>query len=145
MQHKIPLFKQHHKITKDQWLTNTLEAMLKAYRKRHPKPKRIVELIRNVVVNLGRTDKAVKEFWKLKACVAAEHSQWYCEYEIVMSDVVWILHSIYWYLFEIKKKLVMYPVANRCVYEFQKLFRSYWYSYVHLRCINKFVKFHNKC
>ena len=55
--------------------------MLEAYNKRHPKPKTIAELkevlqvIRDSLLQ-GPIDKAVKEFSKrLKACVAAEHSQ----------------------------------------------------------------------
>ena len=56
-----------------------LGAMLEAYHKRHPKPKTIAELKKEVLQVIwdslpqGPIDKAVREFSKrLKACVAAE-------------------------------------------------------------------------
>jgi len=79
-------------IAKDLWPPNSPDlnpldyhvwggAMLEAYHKRHPKPKTLAELkeVLQVIwdsLPQGPIDKAVKEFSKrLKACVAAEHSQ----------------------------------------------------------------------
>jgi len=100
-------------------------------------------------------DKAVKELRRrLNACVTArsghfEHSQllWNCEYEVVtwLSDVVWMTLCYAAFTTFLKRKKSRGSYAAMLInYRQFKTFRSNWYIYVRLWCVNKSVKFYNE-